>query len=334
MTTLTETGFPTLRTLTSRMDPDGGIAKIGEMLDKELPELEAIPWVESNLPDGHLMTNRTALPSATGVWRKINDGVVPTVSRTAQFKEACGRMEDFNKVDEALAEINGNSAAFRASEARATIQMFSQEFARALFYESVLDNPEKIHGLSSRYKATSGYTCSSYVLKPGTTAGVNAQSIWLINWGEDSVFGIYPKGTQAGLVHNDLGLKEVSGQTAGSLMRVWLDQFIWRCGIAVQDYRHAVRFQWDPDDSSLYDDDDWGLVAELDVMLGTILKVTERTRFHMNRTSFNKLRAQLIHKSQANLIQYMSTDNGRRLPMYCNVPIYITDALVAESAIS
>lgn len=334
MTTVTDTGLPTLKTLTSRMDPDGAISKIGEMLDIEMPELEDIPWVESNLPTGHLLTNRTALPSAAGVWRKYGDGVVPTKSRTAQFEEGFGRMEDFNEVDEALAEINGNSAAFRASEAKATIQMFSQELSRALWYESITSNPEKIHGLSARYAASTGYTSSSYVLPKGTLGGVNGESVWLITWEPDIIYGIYPKGTMAGLQHKDLGLIQTAGKTTNSKMMVWSDQFVWRCGIAVQDYRYACRLQWDPDDSGAFADTHKSLYTGMDQMMGTVKKLTANSRFYMSRTSFNKFRAQLINNSAANMLEFLTSPGGRRIPAYCGTPIRICDSLVGETVIS
>jgi hypothetical protein len=77
----------------------------------------------------------------------------------------------------------------------------------------------------------------------GGGVGADNMSIWLINWHPATVFGIYPKGTQAGLVHNDLGLEtvEATNGIAGNRLRAYRDQFVWRCGIAVPDWRSVVR---------------------------------------------------------------------------------------------
>lgn len=326
MSTITDSGFPNLANIASRLDPNGGAAMVANVLSKKNPILEDIPWIEGNLPTGHRITQAVnALPSAT--WRRLNEGVAASKAETAQFDESCGMLEDESKIDEAVAELNGG-AAYRASEDLLKQEGFAQQFATALFYESTSSNPERIHGLTARYPATTGFTSSSYVLA-GTNAGVNARSIWLITWKERKVYGVFPKGTKAGLEREDKGKERVLDGSSNPFY-AWVTRFKWRCGIAVEDYRYAVRFQWDPDDADMAASEK-GLYLKMQDMLNTIFE-PDNAIFYMDRTSKGRLDAQLA-SNDANYLTMLER-GGRRIPHYQGVPIRVTDALVAETAIS
>jgi hypothetical protein len=328
MSTLSDSGFPNLVNIAKRMDPQGGIAEVTNILSKKLNILDDIPWVEGNLPTGHRITlAANGLPSAS--WRKLNAGVAATKGDTEQFDETCGMLEDESKMDVAAAELNGNGAAYRASEDKLKLEGFAQQFATALFYESAASNPERIQGLTPRYPATSGYDSSSYTLA-GTNAGTNAHSVWLITWEPRKIYGIYPKGSMAGLQRIDKGIQRVLDGSSNAFY-AYCTWFSWKCGIAVEDYRYAVRFQFDPDDSN-FDDTDRGLYIAMQKMLGTIYENTPQTRFYMDRTSKLKLDAQLMSNDH-NVLTYLDS-GGERIPTFMGVPIRVTDSLVAETAIS
>lgn len=326
MSTLSGTGIPTLANVASRLDPNGSAARIANVLSKKNPILEDIPWVEGNLPTGHLITQTTtALPSAS--WRKVNTGIDPTKGETSQFQESCGLLEDESRIDELLVRLNGGSE-WRASEDEIKAEGIAQQFATALFYESTSTNPERVHGLSPRYPATTGYTASSYVLA-GTNAGVNAQSVWLIKWGERKVYGIYPKGTKAGLEKEDMGKERVNDSNSKAYYAL-ITRLKWFCGVAVEDYRYAVRGQWDPDDAEMQATER-GLMLMLSDMIGTIYE-SDGAVFYMNRTTYNRLNRQLV--SNENRAAEWNQYGARQVPYFMGIPIRIVDALVAETAIS
>lgn len=329
MATLVDSGFPNLVNVAKRLDPNGSIAAVAEILDKNIPTLEDIPWKEGNLPTGHRITSRTGLPTPS--WRKLNQGLDPTKSETGQFDETCGMLEAYSKVDVDVADLNGNSAAFRASEDKPFIEGISEEFVRSVFYESTVSNAERIHGLSARYAASTGYTASGYVLPKGTLSGVNCQSVWLITWEPDRIYGIFPKGTKAGLSMHDMGIQLVNDAN-GKSFRAFVSHYQQKCGVAVQDYRYAVRMQWDPDDTATFGDTGKNFYLALQEMLDTVKKVTPNTRFYMSRTSSKKLNAQLA-SNDANFLTYVER-GGRRVPEFLGVPIRVEDTLVGESAIS
>jgi hypothetical protein len=328
MATIEDSGFPNLANVASRLDPDGSAAMVANVLSEKNPILDDIPFVEGNLQTGHRITQAAnALPSAS--WRLLNQGIAATKAYTQQFDESCGILEDESKIDERVAELNGG-AEYRDSEDMLKLEGMAQQFATSVFYESTSSNPERIHGLSPRYSATSGITAADYV-SIGTNADSDCHSIWLITWAPRKLYGIYPKGTKAGLERNDKGLQRVQDDaTSLNSLWAWITQFVWRVGIAVEDYRYACRFQWDPSDSAM-GDTNFGIVLNMIDMLNQIFE-PDGAMFYMNRTSKTQLDQQLAN-ADGNYLTYESK-GGRLLPHFLGVPIRVTDALVAETAVS
>lgn len=328
MATLTDPGFPNLANLAQRMGPNGEYREMCEVLNKQLDILDDIPWVECNLDLGHQVSYRTGLPSPQ--WRKINQGVTITKTTGETFIESTGMIEDRAEVD---VDAPGNIAQLRRQEEAGKIEMMSQEFARALFYESTVNNAERIHGLSPRYGATSGYTASSYVARIGSAgSGDDNESIWLISWKPGKVYGIYPKGSPAGLFRKDLGEIDCfeSSTDTSKKFRGLATKLQWKCGIAVEDYRYSMRMQYDPGDA-LAATTAKGLYLGMQDALGTVFKLDENARFYMSRATYKLLNAQLANNTQ-NFLEYVAS-GGKRIPVFMGVPIRITDALVVESPI-
>jgi hypothetical protein len=326
---MAEGTFVTLAEWAARRAPNGGIAQVANVLAQLNPVLQDIPWVEGNLPTGHRITQAAnALPSAS--WRRLNQGVAEVTATVEQFDETCGMLETESKIDVDLAKLNGDAAAFRMSEDQLIMEGISQQFATAAFYESVSTNPERIHGLAPRYYSTTAGDASAYTLK-GTNAGVNAQSLWLINWAPRKIYGIYPKGSAAGLVVEDKGEQRVL-DSSDNPFYAYVTRLQWKCGIAVEDYRFATRFQWDPDDSA-FADDDRGMILALQQMIGTIHTLEGSPRFYMSRTSKRKLDAQLASNDVNLLSQWQNGQGGKMVQAFSGIPLRICDALVAETAI-
>src|SRR5690606_36608415 len=122
---------PTLTDVVKRMDPDGTIARIVEMHNQKNAILDDLVVVEGNLPTGHRTTIRTGIPEPT--WRMMHQGVQPTRSTTAQVTDSIGNLEAYAEVDKDLANLNGNTEAFRLSEDSAHIEGMNKEMAETLF---------------------------------------------------------------------------------------------------------------------------------------------------------------------------------------------------------
>jgi hypothetical protein len=227
----------TLLDFAKSIDPDGKTSTVVELLSQTNEILLDMQWIEGNLPTGHRTTVRTGLPSAT--WRKLYGGVPSSKSTRAQVDESCGMLEARAEVDKDVAELNGNLSAFRLSEAQGFLEAMNQSMASALFYESQSTNPERITGLAPRYAAISGASNAQNIIDAGGTGSDNT-SIWLVVWGPNTVHGIFPKGSKAGLQHEDLGLIDAF-DASNNRYRAYADHWQWKCGVTVRDWRYAVR---------------------------------------------------------------------------------------------
>ena len=239
MATLGTNGKVTLVDIAKSLDPTGRVADVAELLTQTNEVLYDMPWMEGNLPTGHKGTIRTGLPTA--VWRSFYQGVPPSKSTRAQVEDACGVLETRSEVDIDIAKLNGNTAEFRLSEARAFVESMNQTMAQTIFYGNASTNPEQFNGLAPRYSTVNTATAQTAlnVIDAGGT-GTDNTSIWLVCWGPQTVSGIYPKGSQAGLAHEDLGTIDAFDGNQNRF-RAYADWWQWKCGLHVKDWRYVVR---------------------------------------------------------------------------------------------
>jgi hypothetical protein len=320
----------TLADWAKRVDPDGKVPSIVELLSQTNEVLDDMLFVEGNLPTGHRTSVRTGLPSIA--WRLLNQGVQPSKSTTAQIDEGIGIMEAWSEVDKDLALLNGNTAQFRLSEAQAFIEGMNQEMASTLFYGNSSVDPEEFTGLALRYGDLSA-TNSSHILDAGGV-GADNSSVWLVCWGPQTVHGIFPKGSRAGLMHEDHGEVTVETSTgiAGTRLRAFQDQWQWKVGLALRDWRFAVRIA-NIDISALVG----GSGADLiNLMIKAMHRVPSmsmgRCAFYMNRTCIQQLDIQRRDDVAAAGMTYKEVD-GKLIPHFRGVPIRKVDALVETEAV-
>lgn len=291
-------------------------------------------WKMGNLPTGERTTVRTGLPSVA--WRLLNNGVPTSKSTTAQIDEQCGMLEAFSEVDKDLALLNGNVNAFRLSEAQAFIEAMNQEMASTLFYGNAGLAPEEFTGLSIRYSSLSAANGQNIV--SGGGAQSDNSSIWLIVWGDQTIHGIFPKGSKAGLIHEDMGEQVVTVTTGigGQRMVAYLDHWQWKCGIALKDWRFAVRAP-NIDISSLAAGS--GNADLLTLMIKMINRVPDirmgRPVFYMNRSlkQYLDLQSRTAVQTGGGLT-YENVD-GRPVSKFQGIPVRVCDALLeTESVVS
>lgn len=220
-----------------RQDPDGKIPTIAELLSQTNEILTEMVIKEGNLPTGERVVIRTGLPDV--YWRALNVGIPPSKSTTAQVDEACGMLEARSNVDKDLAELNGNTAAFRLSEDFAFLEAMNQEMADTLFYGNPSDDPKQFLGFAPRYNLTTAGNGTNVLSAGGSDSSYNT-SIFLVVWGDQTVYSIYPKGSSAGLTHEDRGI-EVVTDSAGKSYRAYSTWYQWKNGLVVKDWRYVVR---------------------------------------------------------------------------------------------
>jgi len=322
---------PTLLDVSKRLDPDGKIAAVAELLTETNPILEDMVWIEGNLPTGHRTTVRTGLPAPT--WRKLYGGVQPAKSTTAQVTDSCGMLEAYAEVDKALADLNGNSGAFRLSEDRAHIEGMNQEFSSTLFYGNESNEPEAFTGFGARFNDQSAANGENIITSAATPDGNDNTSIYLVVWGPNTVHGIYPKGSKAGLNMEDKGqvtVENIDGN--GGRMEAYRTHYRWDCGLSVRDWRYIVRINLDQEDLVKNAASGPDLVDMLTQAVELVPSLSMgRPAFYANRTVRSFLRRQIANKVAASTLT-METVGGKHVTMFDGIPFRRCDALTNTEA--
>lgn len=329
MSVLADT-HPTLLDLSKRMDPDGKIAGIVELLNQTNEMLPDMTWLEGNLPTGHRTTVRTGLPAPT--WRKLYGGVQPTKSKTAQVTDNTGMLEAYAEVDKALADLNGNSAEFRLSEDRPHIEGMNEEIQQTTLYGNEGTEPEAFTGIMPRYNSLSAENADNIIDAGGT--GTDNGTILLVVWGPNTVHGIVPKGSTAGLQTEDKGqvtIESIDG--VGGRMEAYRTHYRWDAGLSVRDWRYIVRIA-NIDKSNLTKDAATG--ADLmDLMFQAIERIPAmgmgRAAFYMSRDMRTKVRQQGAYATKNSTLQ-ISDVGGVPLMMFGGVPLRRVDAMAGDEA--
>tara|TARA_B110000467_G_scaffold148435_1_gene154307 strand:+ start:143 stop:1147 length:1005 start_codon:yes stop_codon:yes gene_type:complete len=331
MATLAVT-HPTLADVAKATDPDGKISTIVEILNETNEILEDMVWVEGNLPTGHRTTIRAGLPTPT--WRKLYGGVQPTKSTNVQVTDTTGMLEAYAEIDKALADLNGNSSAFRMTEDKAHIEGMSQEFAATLMYGNEGSAPEEFTGFAPRFNDNSGPANADNIILGGGSGSDNS-SIWLISWGANTVHGIYPKGSKAGLQFNDKGQVTIedSDGSNGGRYEAYRSHYRWDCGLSVRDWRYVVRI-CNVDNSALQADKG-GSSADITDLMAQALELlpnasSGRPAFYMNRTLRSTLRRQIANTTNVNLT--MDQVGGKHVMSFDGIPVRRCDMLTSTEA--
>ncbi len=313
-----------------RLDPNGAVANVVELLSKQNPLVEDMLWKEGNLPTGHRVTSRTGLPSVG--WRRLNQGVAPSKSTTEQYDETCGILEGYSTIDTRLAALNGNTAAFRASEELAFVEAMFQELETAMFYASSNVDPEKPQGLAPRLNSTTGRAGSQVLPVDSGASGNDQTSIYGIVWGDKSAYGIFPKGSTAGLERKALPDEMIDDGT-GKQYLAHRAHWGLNAGLAVEDYRQVVRLA-NIDTGSLSGTADTLIPAMIEAYYQLHKPGTGRLVWYANRRvqTYLHLQARANVKNSTLSIEMVE---GKPVTTFMGAPIRISDAILnTEAAVS
>ena len=227
--------LPTLFDIAKREGKDGKIAMIVEMLAQENAMIDDMPFKEGNTATGEETTIRTGQPDV--YYRLKNMGTPNSKSTTAQVIENAAELVGRSQVDVKVASRNGNANAYRLSESKSFVMAMGQQQQETLLYGTAADKAAYV-GLAARYSDLSTINAEN-ILNAGGSGSDNT-SIYLMGWGSDSVFGIYPKGSKAGLEHRNLG-EDDAEDSDGNSFRAYKDMYTWENGLVVKDWRYVVR---------------------------------------------------------------------------------------------
>ena len=303
MTTLSTSNL-TLADWAKRTDPDGRIPIIAELLSQSNEILEDCVFKEGNLPTGERVIVRTGLPAV--YWRALNQGIPSSKSTTAQVDEAAGILEARSEVDKDLAMLNGNTAQFRLSEDTAFLEAMNQTQATTLFYGNPATDPKTFLGLAPRYSdiGVGSPQNAQNILSAGGSDATSNTSIYLVVWGDQTVYCHFPKGSKAGLIHEDLGEQTVYNAD-GTRLQAYATRYQWKNGLVVKDWRYVVRIcNIDVDDlvAQTGTQASTAATAIIKLMARAMYRIPNmamgRAAFYMNRTVHSGLSVAALDKSQ------------------------------------
>lgn len=340
---------PTVLDIAAAMGPDGTFdTERVNLLVQTNEMLQDMVWQEGNLPDGHKTNIITGLPSVA--FRRINEGVPLSKSTGAAITEGAAELAGFFQVDRKLALMSGDVNKYRYSESRMFLEAMNQTMQTYTLYGNAGVMEESFTGFSPRYGTIAG----GQVLDAGGT-GTDNTSIWLIGWGLDTVFGIYPKGQVAGLQHEDVTVNRaalpgsnINGAMMGDVLldpngkqyMGYRDHFEWNCGLAVKN-RLAVARAANIDVSDLRAGnvsaaDIIALMVKLTYLIPSHMRKNRganglyRPAFYVNSTIKAALHLQALNKA-ANTIT-ISNVGGEEVLNILGIPIREVDQLLTTEA--
>ena len=199
-----------------------------------------LPMVQANGVGFHEFAYRTSIP--TGIWRQVNTGVPYGKSTTAKGMVGMGSLEGYSQIDRLLLEDSGDINEARRTEDVAFLEGMSQTMVQTLFYGNTAVTPAEFMGLAPFYNTVNTATASNAVnvIDCGGTGSSNA-SMWLLCFGERTLYALYPRGSKAGLVSEDKADTVPGFDAVGNRFEAYTTYFRQQMAFAPQDYRYGVR---------------------------------------------------------------------------------------------
>lgn len=325
-----------------RHDKDGKTSTLVNMLSQKNGVIDDMLAVECQSGNAFEYTQVVKLP--TPARRAYNQGVPATLAAVAKQTATCAEYADWAKIDKSLAELNGNLAEVRAQEDALHMEALGQSVATDLFYGNRQTDPTQFTGFANLYNTVNPATSqiAKNVIDCGGTGSTNT-SMWLITWGPKHIHALYPKGSQAGMKHQDLGLLPAVDANGYEYLayRTYLE---WKIGLALHDWRFAVR-ACNIDVTALNGGGAANLINILvrmahrlpvapvgvnpnqDMTMQAGEKIsTARSAIYVNRTIATYLDLQAMNKT--NVLLKSEEWDGRAVTTFRGIPIRPVDALL------
>lgn len=313
------------------IDPKGKVAHTIKML-AETNDMDMEMLVkEGNLPTGEQTTIQTGLPTAYYVG--INQGVPSSTQTKVQVTEHAAILSTRSTVDKNEATLNGNINAYRMDSAAAHVASMGNQSADTMINGSAA-NPKEFVGFLARYNDLSAANAVNILDAGGT--GSDNMSILFVGWGAQSVHAVFPKGSPAGLDHEDLGLIDADDDN-GDPYRAYADVWTLKRGLVVKDWRYVARIA-NIDKSDLAGQVNTQAPTASTAVIKMMARAIDRfpsltavkTVFYVNRTIASLLRVAAMDKSASavtiedGLNQFGDTIKTMK---FLGHPVRIVDAL-------
>lgn len=216
----------TLVDVARNQNPDGTAARIAEIVQDTNPILQDMHYEEGNLDTGHQYTRHSA--TKKGAFVNYNEGIPNQKSDRTQHRVDCAMLKAIAEADADLVTLGAGEAHNRMVEDKGVMMGMNLEMAEKVFYGDSSTDSAQFDGLNKIVADTSART---FVDAGGT--GSDNTSIYAVDWGPAKAYGVFPKGSTAGLKHTDLG-RRVKDMSDGTKLPVVESLFEWKTGIAIE----------------------------------------------------------------------------------------------------
>jgi hypothetical protein len=317
------------------LDANGVYLKAAEVLNRKCPLLALLPLVASNQIMSNIGSRDSYLPSP-GV-RRFNEPISPTASHSTPFSETIAMFEDYSEVDEALYKIQNSPDQWRFNQDRRKIEGLTQKLEYELFYGNLGDNPGSINGLATRFAVSTHRPNDDsswpYNVKLAGGSGSDTTSIWIVEFGPEKVFGIFPKNLPAGLQIENLG-KSTKESTSG-LFEVLRTHLTWFIGIEIDDERCVQRIAnvESAGSSNIFDEEDLIAVKNqlpsMGEAPGTAILVDRTIKTQMDKRAVSQRMNTYFTQDAAGDVW------GRPVTRFQGIPVLVAEKILdTETAIS
>jgi len=323
--------FVDLIDIYKQQDGDGQYIPIIEILNEMNPILQDAIAVECNKGTTHLHTVRSGLPSVA--WGKLYQGIPNSKGRQAQVEDTTGFVEGLSTIDKRLLDLSTNEGAVRLSEATAYLEAMNQEVATKIFYGNTASDPEEFMGLAPRFNDLSASNGNQIISAAGAQS--DNTSIWFVGWGDNQTQLLYPKGTQAGVQREDMGMQRLTDGSSNAYYGME-EKFTWHVGLAVKDWRYVSRIaNIDVSDMAA------GSVALFDFMRKAYWQLQSRRipggklAIYCNRDVMEALDALSSNAGASDSFIRLTPKEiqGEEVLTYRGIPIRETDAIINTEAV-
>lgn len=327
--------------------PDFKTSFIAQLLAQSNELMYDMMYLEANMPNGHLLTDQTALP--TTYTPSFNDVVQVTRGQTAQREETLAMFQTLAQYDVNMLNLWADKGQFLLEMSRFYVESLIQKFSNIFFYGDSSVDPRQFTGLAPRYATvnTANAANAKNVVDGGGTSNVNT-SVWLLTWAPSALHGIFPRGSQAGIEHHTNPELWVQGSTGfgQTLGRSHVELWQLKAGLALVDWRWCGRL-CNIDTTSLKNqagatDLTDGMIDLMNRLPGlsdppletgnplTNFAPPGKRCYYMNRTCRAALHKQMLNKTNNQLT--MMDWYGQKVMAFMGIPIRNSDQITNNEA--
>ncbi len=318
MAVLTANGL-TLSEVVKRHGPDGNMMTVAEVLEEKNDILKDAVWREANDIFANTGLKRASLPA--GAWRRLNAGTSSEKSETIQVRDVIGILESWAKNDVEVINAFKNPSAARSDEVKAFVEGMGQTIVAGIMYSNTDTTPEQFRGLAPRM---ADIAATTNVLNEGGT-GSDLTSIFIVDWGPNTVHMLYPRNSIAGLKHEDLGRQIVQDGSSNDFL-AFVDHFVWKAGLAVKNEKSIGRLAniETAGATNIFDEDN------LITLMNRMTRGSGR-RIYCNETVMTQMEIRLKDKSNINFSKVDGLAPGPVM-LFKGVPIRQVDQILDTEA--